>query len=707
MRRTMIGLAMLMSAFAVEASSQPPANIPPGLESFIGYSFPSDLTAAADADRIAWIETAKGVRNIWLASGPDFKARKVTSATEDDGQQLTGLVLSGDGTRLAWTRGGEHHGNYRAAGNLQPNPASSTEQQHMWVWSAATAGGAPVKIAEGDAPALSAAGKLAYIKDDQAWSADPTGKGKPEKLFFDRGRVTDLSWSPDGTRLAFVSRRDGDHSFVGIYEGPGKPIRWMSPSTAWDENPVWSPDGKRIAFSRRTNNGGAPRPFLKESPQPWSLWVADTATGEGQVAWRSAKTLEGSYPGRVPDGLFLNWAAGDRLTFRAELHGWAHLYSVPASGGEATHLTPGSFMVEHVALSRDGKSLLYSANTGASADDDERRHVYRVPVDRAAPVAITGGTGLEWTPVSAGANGVAMIAATTATPPRVHLSGAGNGGLGRALDAGNPDFPSAQLVVPRHVTFKAADGTVIHGQLFAGRGGATKKPAMIYIHGGPSRQMLLGWNYSGYYSHSYAMNQYLASRGFVVLAVNYRLGIGYGRAFQNAPRGGLAGSSEYQDIVAAGRFLQAQPEVDGDRLGLWGGSYGGLLTALGLARNSDMFKAGVDLHGVHDWSRRSTRFAEPQGYEKGEWPDMAKIAFESSPVAAMKTWRSPVLLIHGDDDRNVPFDQTIDLARRLDAEDIPYEELVLPNELHDFQRYDSWRKSDSATVRFLEAKLKP
>jgi dipeptidyl aminopeptidase/acylaminoacyl peptidase len=705
MRRTVIGLAIVMSAFAAEASSQPTVS-PPGLETFIGYSFPSDLTAAGDADRIAWIETTKGVRNVWLASGPDFRARKVTSATEDDGQQLTGLVISGDGSRIAWTRGGEHHGNYRAAGNLQPNPASSTEQQQMQIWSAATAGGPAAKVADGDAPALSATGKLAYIKDDQAWSADPAGKGKPEKLFFDRGRVTDLSWSPDGTKLAFVSRRDGDHSFIGIYSGGGTPIAWMAPSTAWDENPVWSPDGKRIAFSRRTNNGGAPRPFMKESPQPWSIWVADIASGEASVAWRSAKTLEGSYPSRVPDGIFLMWAAGDRLTFRTESHGWPHLYSVPATGGEALHLTPGDFMVEHVALSRDGKSLLYSANTGASADDDERRHVYRVPIDRAAPVALTSGEGLEWTPVPAGASGVAMIAATVRTPPRVHLTGTAAGGLGRALDAGSANYPANQLVAPRHVTFKAADGLTIHGQLFEGRGGA-KRPAMIYIHGGPTRQMLLGWNYSGYYSHSYAMNQYLASRGFTVLSVNYRLGIGYGRAFQNAARGGLTGSSEYQDIVAAGRFLQSQPNVDDKRIGLWGGSYGGLLTALGLARNSDMFRAGVDLHGVHDWSRRSSRFAEPQGYEKGEWPDMAKIAFESSPVASMKTWRSPVLLIHGDDDRNVAFDQTIDLARRLEAEEIPYEELVLPNELHDFQRYDSWRRSDTATVKFLEAKLKP
>ena len=106
-----------------------------------------------------------------------------------------------------------------------------------------------------------------------------------------------------------------------------------------------------------------------------------------------------------------------------------------------------------------------------------------------------------------------------------------------------------------------------------------------------------------YYSNAYAVNQYLAAHGFVVLSVNYRLGIGYGRAFHHPEHAGYAGAAEYQDVVAGARFLQSLPSVDGKRIGVWGGSYGGYLTALALARNSDIFKAGVDLHGVHDWSR--------------------------------------------------------------------------------------------------------
>ena len=400
------------------------------------------------------------------------------------------------------------------------------------------------------------------------------------------------------------------------------------------------------------------------------------------------------------------WGAGDRLTFRAEMDGWPHLYSLPAAGGEASLLTPGPFMVEHVAMTPDRRALLFSANSGAADGDTDRRHIFRVAIDHPGPTPLTPGTGLEWTPVPLNDGRVAYVSSTASTTLRVTLAGADGRGA-RALAPPESAYAANGLVAPKPVTFTAADGLVVHGQLFMPPGGKAKHPALVFVHGGPPRQMLLGWSYMDYYTHAYAMNQYLASRGFVVLSVNYRLGIGYGRAFQHPDKGGLAGDSEYQDVLAGARFLQALPQVDPARLGIWGGSYGGLLTAQALARNSDIFKAGVDFHGVHDWSLTPGLANRPQRYEQGDHDAMMKSAFESSPDAAIAGWTSPVLLIHGDDDRNVRFDQTVDLARRLAAQGAPFEELILPNEIHGFLRYDSWVKADTATVRFLEDKLKP
>jgi dipeptidyl aminopeptidase/acylaminoacyl peptidase len=148
--------------------------------------------------------------------------------------------------------------------------------------------------------------------------------------------------------------------------------------------------------------------------------------------------------------------------------------------------------------------------------------------------------------------------------------------------------------------------------------------------------------------------------------------------------------------------------VDAKRIGIWGGSYGGLLTALALARNSDVFAAGVDMHGVHDWSRAlGDRLERSQSrYEKGDREEALRVAWESSPVASIATWKSPVLLIQGDDDRNVQFAQTVDLERRLTLQGVPHEQLVIPNEIHGFLRADSWRRADEAAAEFLGRTLK-
>ncbi|HTG53525.1 MAG TPA: prolyl oligopeptidase family serine peptidase, partial [Gemmatimonadaceae bacterium] len=216
--------------------------------------------------------------------------------------------------------------------------------------------------------------------------------------------------------------------------------------------------------------------------------------------------------------------------------------------------------------------------------------------------------------------------------------------------------------------------------------------------------MLLGWHYMYYYSNAYAMNQYLASRGFVVMTVNYRLGIGYGHDFHHPPHAGPWGAAEYQDVLAAGRHLASLPNVDPKRVGIWGGSYGGYLGALSLARNSDVFATAVDLHGVHDWVSDIKNGFEvpPWRYEKGDVDSAKAVAWRSSPVSSMATWKSPVLLIQGDDDRNVRFSQTVDLTRRLDAAGVKYELLVFPDEIHDFLMYATWVRADSATSAYLE-----
>jgi dipeptidyl aminopeptidase/acylaminoacyl peptidase len=677
------------------------------LEKALSFPFVNELTAASKADRIAWVRIEHGVRNVWVADGPKFEPKQVTEFKDDDGQEITHLAFSPDGETLVFVRGGDHDSNWPAEGGLAPDPDSSPVQPKVTLWAADPTGAKPAwKLVEGDDPTVSAKHVVAYRSGGQIWTVGLDGKDA-HRLFFDRGQDGSLAWSPDGGRLAFVSNR-GDHAFVGIYDSADKPLSWLAPSTGIDGSPVWSPDGARIAFTRQPGVGGAPDTMLANTPQPWEIWSADAATGAGHAVWKSPNTLHGSYPD-VAGEANLHWAAGGRLTFLAFLDNWPHLYAVSEAGGEAKLLTPGAFMVEHVAATPDGKALVYSANTGTTPDDDDRRHLFRVSVDGGAPVAVTKGESLEWSPVAT-PNGLAFIAASAKQPPAVAIPGAG---APQVLDhqASPEGFPGASFVTPKQVAFKAPDGLLVHGQLFEAAGGAAKKPGVIFVHGGPPRQMMLGFSYMRYYSNAYAVNQYLAAHGFAVLSVNYRLGIGYGWDFQHPDKGGPTGSSEYQDVLAGAKFLQAQAGVDPARVGIWGGSYGGLLTALALARNSDVFKAGVDLHGVHDWSREPFYWEDDTGhpwsrYEQGDRAQAAEVAYKASPIADVATWTSPVLLIQGDDDRNVRFHQTIDLARRLRAKgDVEVEELVIPDEIHDFLRWADWYKADRATTEFLARKL--
>jgi dipeptidyl aminopeptidase/acylaminoacyl peptidase len=189
-----------------------------------------------------------------------------------------------------------------------------------------------------------------------------------------------------------------------------------------------------------------------------------------------------------------------------------------------------------------------------------------------------------------------------------------------------------------------------------------------------------------------------------VLSVNYRLGVMYGRAFRQPLNSSWRGSAEYKDVVAGAKYLQGLSYVDSKRIGIWGGSYGGLLTALALSRNSDIFAAGVDFHGVHDWSVILDR-RQNSDEEAPDYKEAMKLAYDSSPVAAVEKWKSPVLLIHGDDDRNVPFQQTTDLAQRLRKQNVDFEEIIFPDEIHDFLLWKTWVHGYQATADFFGRKL--
>jgi dipeptidyl aminopeptidase/acylaminoacyl peptidase len=721
----------------------------PTVAQFLSPSSPLELARAARSDRVAWVAYERGMRNVYTAAAPDFKPVRLTAFLQDDGVDVSEVELSDDGSIAVFMRGTEPN---RQGWNA--NPTHDPRGAERAIWAVRTLGGPAWRVAAATAATLSPDGRTAlYVRDGQIYRARLTPNTAASAadslvpLIKEWGRQSNPRWSPDGSKIAFVSDRE-NHAFVGIYDTRTRRVDFVSPSVDCDASPAWSLDGKQIAFIRRpgvpfgmqsqegtAGIGNPPGPASGRGGRGGASGCLVSAFGRGGGGFGRGEQREDTTRNRRFPGLYrasfkggynlslmvadvskcpavsgateaggtecsarelwhdapndekftsiraLLWAGNDHVIFPLSPSDdeWDRYYTIDvanAAGGPVM-LTTTNGLIEDAtsaALSRDGKTLYYCTN----ANDIEKRHIWSVPTSGGAPHQVSTDDGIETYPQPlASGKQVAVLYFGAAQPASVGLVAANGGATRVVFPTLAADFPKAQHVTPEVVVVKSPDGLDIHDQLFLPKDlkQGERRPAMIFVHGGPVRQMLPGYHYMQFYHWAYAYNQWLANQGYVVLSVNYRSGVGYGRSFRNAANTNARGNSEYQDVVAAAKYLQSRPDVDPSRVGIWGLSYGGLLTSQALARNSDIFVAGADLAGVHLY---------------GNSLDTTALSYRSSAISAIDNWKSPVFLVQGDDDRNVDFAQMVGLVQLLRARNVYYELMVIPDDTHESLIHARW-----------------
>jgi dipeptidyl aminopeptidase/acylaminoacyl peptidase len=615
-----------------------------------------------------------------------------------------------------------------------------------------------VQVSQGEDPVAefgwAPGGGLAYLQGGRVVVARRTGRApepdEPEAwssvdIYAGPHPVASLAWAPVGTRLAFVV---AGQVWTFDLDGPSLralPLPGAVRALGHGSPLAWSPDGGMLAATI-ADDGRWDLAVVTAAGH--LVWRSETDNLEGPVAWLRPNRLlyaqaSISYTarewrvldlpaGRAPEdravhrvdeplGLGAEFAPqplpdGRRAVLVLRHTGWWHLYLLDAETGSLQALTTGDaedvgHAMDRPRVSPDGREVAFATNRLERG----QRHIFAVDVETGAFRQLTRDAGTsvepEWSP---GGDRIVFKHSTTRHAPEIWIVDRSGDNMRRLVGAMPPGVDPARFPLPRPAAVRGADDLEIPGYLITpeplvpGR----RYPALVYVHGGGMRQMRDGFPPLEAYAFHYAVSLWLAGLGVVSYLVNYRGGIGYGKAFEQGNSRGL-GVAECDDCVRAGAYLKGLPFVDPARVGIWGLSYGGWLTLASLCRAPDMFALGINLAGLWDfdrympWAKRSYRptydyFLARAGGSRAESPE---VWHNASPRHLVERMQAPLVSFHGTADAAVPPEQLDLIVEDCLRHGKRFEAHYYPGEAHLFTHRATWRDALQKMAAALRAHL--
>jgi dipeptidyl aminopeptidase/acylaminoacyl peptidase len=393
-----------------------------------------------------------------------------------------------------------------------------------------------------------------------------------------------------------------------------------------------------------------------------------------------------------------------RISFLSERDGWMHLYTLDVSAPRAQprQITEGRFEIDAVDVSLDGRTFYITSNE----EHPGERHLYAVAVEGGPRTRITTMTGSHDADVSPDGSMLGVVHSYSTRPPEVYVMPNRPGAEAKQITVSpTADWRSFKWIDPRLVTFKARDGATVWARLYrpemAGAKPDPLRPGVVFVHGAGYLQN--AHKYWSTYYREYMFHNLLASRGYVVLDVDYRASQGYGRDWRTAIYRHM-GRKDLEDVVDGARYLVASQGVNAERLGVYGGSYGGFITLMAMFTTPDVFAAGAALRPVTDWAHYN------HGYTSGilNVPQDDSEAFRrSSPIYFAEGLKGALLIAHGMEDTNVFFQDSVRLAQRLiELRKENWELAAYPVENHSFTEETSWADEYKRILKLFETHLR-